>query len=384
MNRAAFELAAAIAFQTQEQPVIETTAELALIHIVVDPSIQPREQLNEEHILDLMNAYELQKDIHKPTVYKIDGKFKLCKGFHRLTSMKRLKCASAEFIVKEGTEEQCAIESLCSNQTHGLKRSKIDKRRCVGQLLKLKPEWSDPKLADAAGVGSDLVAELRKGLEECAAIPKVEEREGRDGKLRKSVQTKIPNVRLADVGSERDKTPAPKPVSHIVPPEEDDDDPLGAFLGDPEVWETAPLPVDEPTPQVARQADAAEPQIDSRFMRNAEDAKRIADGMRDLKKRIEIVASDLQKLFGDEQHVVANRADLPDMLSKLKSVSETLGAQLPECVCPRCVGTTTLPGGDPCPVCDHYGLVDRNHYENNKSAWKKTYGRYAQLISEAV
>ena len=40
----------------------------------------------------------------------------------------------------------------CSNRNHGLKRSPADKRRCVQELLKLKPEWSNPKLAERAGV----------------------------------------------------------------------------------------------------------------------------------------------------------------------------------------------------------------------------------------
>lgn len=378
-----FELVAAIAFQTQEPPVIETTAELALALIVVDESIQPRVELDEGHILDLVEAYEQSQPVTAATVWKIGDLYKLAEGFHRVAAMTRLKYASAEFYVKEGTEEECALNALCSNRNHGLKRSSADKRRCVSLLLKLNPAFSSPKVAEMAGVGANLVLDVRKKLEERAEIPKVEEREGRDGKTRKSVQIKpaSPQRVESDVAA-----PAAKPqlVNKIAVPaeREDDGDPMNSLLGDPEVCEAAPLPVDVPTPIHITDADTDEYPTDARFMPNAVDAERIAFGMRDLNKRVESVIKDLRKLFGDAHHVVAHRADLPDMLSNLKSVSHSLSSQLPELPCPECCGTTTLPSGDQCRICNGYGIIDREHYAINKPKWKRTVGRYKQLKAE--
>jgi len=146
-------------------------------------------------------------------------------------------------VIKEGTEDDCAIESPCSNQTHGLKRNNADKQRCIEQLLKLKPEWSTPKVAEEAGVGDGFVEKVRVGLESKGTIPKVEKREGRDGKLRNATQQKPKpepapaNPPVAKV-SPRDveEAPAPRPVNRIAEPEPDEGDELASLLGNPEVW----------------------------------------------------------------------------------------------------------------------------------------------------
>lgn len=141
---------------------------LKLDKIIVDLDIQPRAKgLDPDHVDDLVAAYRddtRRPTIPPPTVWNIKGKgeLKLSQGFHRLKAAKLAGLKELECDVRIGSEQECAIDALTSNKSHGLKRSNEDKRRAVDLLLKLCPDWSANRIADAAGVHDGLVAERKK------------------------------------------------------------------------------------------------------------------------------------------------------------------------------------------------------------------------------
>lgn len=138
------------------------TQTLKIADIEVDLSIQPRAHgLSQEHAEDLAEAYRRDDEIPPIMVFRIGKLFKLAKGFHRIEGAKRAGKKELACQVEDGTDTDCALAALCSNQSHGLKRTNEDKRRCVEEMLKLVPDWSDRRIADEAGVGHPLVASLR-------------------------------------------------------------------------------------------------------------------------------------------------------------------------------------------------------------------------------
>jgi predicted flap endonuclease-1-like 5' DNA nuclease len=160
--------------------------------ITVDPDIQPRELgLDQSHVDELADAYRSgnhllpptdPNHIPPPTVWNI-GKsvYKLSQGFHRTQAAFEAGLVEIEFEVKTGTELECAIDALCGNQQHGLKRTNADKRRAVDRLLELCPTWSVRKVSEAAGVSVNFVAEKRNQVssDDTSEPRKVE---GKDGK----------------------------------------------------------------------------------------------------------------------------------------------------------------------------------------------------------
>lgn len=140
--------------------------DIDLLSIIVDSSIQPRANtLDQSHVEDLKEAYLAKADIPPITVWKLpNGHNKLSQGFHRLEAANRAGMQKIPAIIKVGTEKDCLIDAMCSNQGHGLKRTNEDKRRCVTELLKAMPEWSDGLISQKAGVSQQFVSKIRPSV----------------------------------------------------------------------------------------------------------------------------------------------------------------------------------------------------------------------------
>jgi len=163
---------------------------LALDSIVIDKDIQPRVKgLDEDHVDDLAEAYERpDAEIPPPRVFVVAGRGNiLTRGFHRVAAMKKKGKKKAECEVRYGTYAEADIDAASSNADHGLKRTNADKRNAVGKYLKHYPEWTDRKIAEAAGVGADLVADCRVLSDSDNTNPK---RVGKDGRKYKSTKPK--------------------------------------------------------------------------------------------------------------------------------------------------------------------------------------------------
>ena len=335
---------------------------LALGIILIDETIQPRVELNVEHVEDLETAYQTGKEVGCPTVWKIGDTYKLAKGFHRIAAMKRANLSKAEFLVREGTEEECAVDALCSNQTHGLKRTNPDKQRCVEGLLKLKPDWSNGKIAEESGVSVSTISKVRTQLEDKRDIPKVERRKGRDGKSRASERAVV---------KPKQATPAhafaPDIFEYIQPESLEADEPAS---GDSTLQKSSSTD--------SAGADPCEPTIHPEFMPNAIEAANAVEVLSTWISRLASLRSDMSNCY-PKRHVLARRIDLPELLGEIDDMIARLDGQRPEFPCPSCCGTTHLESGRACLICDTWGMIGREHYNNTKASWKKTMPRYLAL-----
>ncbi|RVD26600.1 MULTISPECIES: hypothetical protein [unclassified Mesorhizobium] len=123
-------------------------------------------------VIDKSVAFEYSEDIadgvsFPPVVIFNDGEANwLADGFHRYEAhvMAGKKKIAAE--IKQGTRRDAILFSVGANATHGLKRTRADKRRAVETLLN-DPDWSswsDWEIARKCYVSNHLVKDVREDL----------------------------------------------------------------------------------------------------------------------------------------------------------------------------------------------------------------------------
>jgi len=138
---------------------------IKLKQIRIDGGTQARAKIDENCVADYSERIGA-KDGFPPAVVFHDGTdYWLADGFHRWHALNRLERKSAEFDVRKGTNRDAVLFAAGANGHHGLRRTHADKRKAVSLLL-ADSEWaskSDAWIALACCVGSDLVADCRKG-----------------------------------------------------------------------------------------------------------------------------------------------------------------------------------------------------------------------------
>lgn len=155
--------------------------------LILDPALQSRAGgLDADHAADLAGAVRGGQRLPPVQVRSIPGRgYVVTDGFHtveahRLAGRPRVTCA-----VRPGSWEDAVLEAAAANQQHlGLKRTNADKRRAARMALVAVPHWSDNRIAGHVGVTDKTVAEVRTQLEATSEIPKLDAREGADGKTR--------------------------------------------------------------------------------------------------------------------------------------------------------------------------------------------------------
>ena len=121
-------------------------------------------------------------------------------GHHRVVAARRLR--KRTIAVEELSELDGAaalVEAAATaNAFHGLPLTRADRRCIVDRLLQLAPEWSDRRIAAAAGVSPTTVGTRRRAMQPLAPAEAAE--------TRPDVRTGHLNVR---VGRDGKKYPAP-------------------------------------------------------------------------------------------------------------------------------------------------------------------------------
>lgn len=135
-------------------------------------------------------------------------------------------------------------------------------------------------------------------------------------------------------------------------------------------------------PIPAADEDPENPAPDPRFMPNAAEAAALAQQFANWRDRLRSVHTELKRAFPKRGHVVAGRINADEMLAQIADAVETLDKNVPDRVCPVCVGTGA---GDAaaCKFCDGYGIVDRHHHAGLKAKWKHTRARLDELRGAA-
>lgn len=139
--------------------------------IRIDGGTQSRVELNEETYLDYAEAMLAGAKFPGVTVFYDGASYWLADGFHRFFAVQEAGFHEIEADIRQGTQRDAVLFSVKANAAHGLKRSNADKRKAVETMLADEEwrTWSDRKIAEACGVGHQLVAQVRSSLDESSS-----------------------------------------------------------------------------------------------------------------------------------------------------------------------------------------------------------------------
>ncbi len=139
--------------------------EVAINQIRAAPETQMRIKISESVVEDYADAINDGAPF-PPIVVFHDGKiYWLADGFHRHAAHLKLGRETILADICKGGLRDAVGHSLSANGTHGLQRTRADKRRVVEAAV-ADAEWaklSDRDIAKLCGVSHTLVAQVRKG-----------------------------------------------------------------------------------------------------------------------------------------------------------------------------------------------------------------------------
>ncbi len=163
-----------------------TPKTLHRIDLKASPKV--RSSVRKDVVDEYFDLYEAKEKMPEVVLFEVTKeRYLVADGMHRVSAMMQFPEISKwawTMDVRKGDYAECLRFALRANDKHGLRRSNEDKRQSVITALKEFPKTSNVLLAEIAGVGDELVAELRKDLTNANIIPKVEKTTGKDGKER--------------------------------------------------------------------------------------------------------------------------------------------------------------------------------------------------------
>jgi ParB-like chromosome segregation protein Spo0J len=144
--------------------------ELSLSRIIAHQEVQARVAMNEETIEEYAEAMRNGDKFPPVVVFSDDGaSYWLADGFHRYHAAKKTAnkwTLPAE--IRDGGKREAILFAVGANASHGLRRSREDKRNSVLKLLNDKEwsQWSDREIARRCQVSPDTVNRIRRSLSE--------------------------------------------------------------------------------------------------------------------------------------------------------------------------------------------------------------------------
>lgn len=103
-------------------------------------------------------------------------------GMHRLLAALLNGRRTIEAELFDGTPEEAFLRAVKANVMHGLPLSQADRRAAAARIMLSHPQMSDRAIARASGLGAKTVASIRRSS--TAAVPQLNSRVGRDGRVR--------------------------------------------------------------------------------------------------------------------------------------------------------------------------------------------------------
>src|SRR5690606_22194691 len=122
-------------------PVTAEASGLALDLIQIDGGTQSRAALNDHVVSDYAEAIKAGASFPPVVVFYDGKKHWLADGFHRFHADAKAGHSHIPADVRQGTRRDAILHSVGANETHGLRRTRDDKRRAVLTLL-MDQEWS--------------------------------------------------------------------------------------------------------------------------------------------------------------------------------------------------------------------------------------------------
>jgi hypothetical protein len=114
---------------------------LALAAIQIDGGTQSRANVNDQVVNEYAEAIKSGATFPPIVVFYDGKKHWLADGFHRFHAYQKIGREKVAADVRQGTRRDAILHSVGANETHGLRRTRDDKRRAVLTLLN-DAEWS--------------------------------------------------------------------------------------------------------------------------------------------------------------------------------------------------------------------------------------------------
>jgi hypothetical protein len=150
--------------RVEETKVVRVAARL----LMLDPDVQVRAHINydrvREYAADMANGDEFPPVI---VYHRFGQPYYVADGFHRVLAARKAEIPTVECEVRDGTKRDAILYAVGANSSHGLRRTREDKRWAVLMMLE-DPEWSkwsNSEVARRCRVSDRLVAEIRAVIE---------------------------------------------------------------------------------------------------------------------------------------------------------------------------------------------------------------------------
>lgn len=132
-------------------------------NIIAHPEIQVRTQgLNPEWVDTFVNILQSDGELEPIVVYRVDDKYYVADGFHRLAASIQASVHDIRAYVHQGTFEDAKDHAESANLEHGLYLTNQDKKNILYRRLEREHEWiqlSNRKLASILGVAPPTIGE---------------------------------------------------------------------------------------------------------------------------------------------------------------------------------------------------------------------------------
>ncbi len=155
----------------------------------IDGDTQPRTAINPGIVQEYAEALEAGVGFPAVTIVHDGATYWLVDGFHRFFAHRRLNRPQIKAEMIAGELADARWLSVAANKAHGLRRTNEDKAKAVVRALKLKPDLSNPAIAEHVGVSEAMVRRYREVLEQQRAAQQAGSSKtnlpthvGRDGK----------------------------------------------------------------------------------------------------------------------------------------------------------------------------------------------------------
>ena len=316
--------------------------QLLLETIRIDGGTLSRAAIDEATVTEYVEAIQAGAKM-PPILCYFDGTdMWLAEGFHRFLAYQRAEKRNILAEVKQGTKEDAAWASAGANVTHGLRRTREDKRCATKLALNLRPDLTDEALAQHCGVSREFVNRMRP---EVVTKSQPDHRTGIDGKSYPVPPSRPPSRPPAPPPTRPPAPPyRPVPTSSKAPPPPPDSftkTVLGAVAA------ATPPPSRRPGPQTGQVDETGHPIPDHLIplWERRSEVEVLLAHISAVRTQIDAAQRETDPLFAE--------LNASSAMANLNATYDMIKGTKPHAVCPWCHGNLS----DQCRACKGRGMI---------------------------
>ena len=148
-----------------DKAAVDGETSVSLPDIVVDQGVQIRTKLDLQVVAQYAECMTGGVQFPPITIFRdADGLMLLADGFHRVAAATEAGLTTIRACIQTGDRRDAVLHAVGANATHGLMRSRADKRRAVQVMLADGQwgQWASRKIADLCQVSHTTVDNMRR------------------------------------------------------------------------------------------------------------------------------------------------------------------------------------------------------------------------------